>query len=176
MITLAVDPGLDGLGCALFHGDELSLAWYSPGAQRERDSLGRKVRGPAVWIALARSVAWLTESPSTRPDVIVVERMKVYNGRQGFGKDADDLIELSAVAGAVIGTFPTASASGYLARDWKGQTPKRIMLARIEGWIAARGWRDRVLVPEVEPALVHNAIDAAGLGMVALGLEGKKRG
>ena len=173
---LAIDPGLDGLGVALFAGDELLQAWYSPGETRKRDARGALERGPSVWAGLARNVAWLNDAPGTRPDNVVVERMKVYDGRAGFGKDADDLIELSGVAGAVVGTFPGAIATGYLACDWKGQVPKKIMLERIKAWIAARGWSDRVLVPEHAPALVHNAIDAAGLGMVALGLEGKKRG
>lgn len=177
MKTLAIDPGLDGLGCALFDGPELLQAWYSPGPPRARtngiarDGAGNLERGPRVWRAVAGSIAWLNDSPSTRPDRVVVELMKVYVGSRR-ANDAADLIELSGVNGCVVASFPCADIGGVLARDWKGQVPKPVMLGRIREWLARRAWFDRVLVPE-KASLVHNAIDAAGLGMVALGLEGR---
>lgn len=178
MLTLAVDPGLDGLGCALFRDHELLQAWYSPGPSRKRanrasrDGDGGLARGPKVWRDVANSIAWLRDDESTSPDRVVVELMKVYAGRGGFGKDPADLLELAGVNGAVVASFPDAEIGGVLARDWKGQVPKKIMLGRIRDWLARRSWGDRVLVYEPEPALTHNAIDAAGLGMVALRLEG----
>lgn len=180
-LTLAIDPGLDGLGAALFEDRELLQAWYSPGPPRAkltsdlaRDGSGYRERGPRVWRAVANSIAWLNDSPLTKPDRVVVELMKVYGGRGGYGKDPGDLLELSGVNGCVVATFPDAEIGGVLARDWKGQVPKPIMLARIETWLTARAWRDRVLTPK-PAALVHNAIDAAGLGMVAIGIEGRLR-
>jgi hypothetical protein len=178
MRTLAVDPGLDGLGVALFEGLELVQAWYSPGPARlrtnsvRRDGDGTLERGPRVWRGVALSIAWLGDDPRTRPDRLVVEQTKVYAGRGGFDKDPADLLELSGVVGAVAMVFPGVEVGGVLARDWKGQVPKPIMLERIRGWLGRRAWLDRVVVPE-KRALVHNAIDAAGLGMVALRLEGK---
>ena len=178
MITLAVDPGLDGLGVALFRDLELVQAWYSPGPERRRtnglarDGGGLLERGPRVWRNVANSIAWLNDDARTRPDRVVVELMKVYDGRAGFGRDAGDLLELSGVNGAVANCFPRADVGGVLARDWKGQVPKPVMLERIRTWLGRRAWLDRVVVPE-KAALVHNAIDAAGLGLVTLGLEGR---
>lgn len=171
MLTLSIDAGLDGLGAALFEDRELLQAWYSPGEPRGRDALGQLKRGPAVWRGLARSLAWLNDDARTKPDRVVIETMKVYAGRNGYGKDPSDVLELQGVCGALSVTFEHAGIVGVLARDWKGQVKKPIMLARIEGWISKRGWSERVIVPSAAK-LVHNAIDATGLGMVALGLEG----
>jgi hypothetical protein len=169
MRTLAVDAGLDGLGVALYRDKELLQAWYSPGPKRRRTKIdGTLERGPRVWRGVANSIAWLNAA-ETRPDRVVVETMKVYAGRAGFGKDPADLVELSGVIGYVVALFPDAEIGGVLARDWKGQVPKPIMLERIKGWLQRREWLDRVID---SGALTHNAIDAAGLGMVALRLEG----
>lgn len=178
MRTLAIDPGLSGLGVALFEDAELVQAWYSPGPSRKRpggfgrDGAGNLLRGPRVWRDVANSIAWLNDDAKTRPDRLIVETMKVYTGRAGGSKDANDLLELQGVLGCVVATFPYARVAGLVARDWKGQVPKPVMLARIQAWINARAWGDRVVEAG---ALTHNAIDAAGLGMVALRLEGKLR-
>ena len=178
MVTLALDPGLNGLGCALFRDNELIQAWYSPGAERElsttrgRDGEGLLDSGPRAWLSVARSIAWLNDDERTRPSRIVVELMKVYPGRAGVG-DPNRLLALQAINGAALALFPGALAGGVLARDWKHQVKKDVMTRRIIFWLATRGWYERVLVPGRSPALVHNAIDAAGLGLVALRLEGR---
>ena len=177
--TLAIDPGLSGLGVAYFEGEDLLCAWYSPAPPRSyrrgisRDG-ARLERGPKVWRNVAASLSWLSIDPRIAPDRVVFEVPKIYDGRAGYGIDPADLIELAGVVGACTAIFPGAEVAGVLARDWKGQTPKPVMLARIGGWIEDRGWRDRVIIPRPKPSLVHNAIDAAGLGMVTLGLAGKK--
>ena len=161
---LACDVGIRGIGCAYFVGDELLRAWYEPEPTAER--------GPAKWCRVAATLNYLRDDPSLSPDVLVIETMKVYAGRQGFGKDPDDLLELQGIAGALAFGFRGGRVVGVLARDWKGQVPKQVMTERIRTWITRRGWLDRLAVPK--PArLVHNAIDAAGLGMVYLGLEGR---
>lgn len=96
-------------------------------------------RGPAVWSALASGVAeWLGVAP---PGILLVETMKVYVVGKG---DPADLIELSGVAGAVVGRLGTWSAEGVRAADWNGQVPSHIRRQRTRAWVEQAGWLGRV--------------------------------
>lgn len=97
-------------------------------------------RGPAVWSALAAGVA--TWVGPLEPGVLLVEEMKVYVGN-GKG-DPADLIELSGVAGAVVGRLVGWTAEGVRASDWNGQVPAQIRRKRTAAWVEAQGWTSRV--------------------------------
>jgi hypothetical protein len=96
-------------------------------------------RGPDVWAALAGGVAeWVGVAPC---GVLVVETMKIYLVGKG---DPADLIELSGVAGAVVGRLSGWRAEGVKAAEWNRQVPSHIQRQRTRAWVEAQGWIDRV--------------------------------
>lgn len=128
---VTLDPGLRACGVALWYDGVLVRA----GAVRG-PATGR---GPAVWSALADGVAaWVGPAPA---GVLLVETMKVYLVGKG---DPADLIELSGVAGAVVGRLAGWSAEGVKAAEWNRQVPSHIQRQRTRAWVEAQGWLDRV--------------------------------
>lgn len=124
---VCVDPGLRACGVSLFVDGQLVRA----GAVRGHATL----RGPAAWRILAQGVeAWVGDAV---PGVLLVEEMKVYVASKG---DPSDLIELSGVAGAVVGRLSAWQAEGVKARDWNGQVPSEIRRARTRKWVEEAGW------------------------------------
>jgi len=153
---LAVDPGLRCVGVALFKDGVLVRA-----AALRGPATGR---GPAVWSALAQDVErWVgMQGTRTTPGTLVVEMMKVQvKGRA----DPADLIELSGVTGAVVGRLAADCwrAEGFEPAAWKGQVPRDIYGARVEGHLRAEGLWSRVEVPSRATEL-NDAMHAAGLG------------
>lgn len=132
--VVAVDPGLRACGAAVW--DHGTVAWA--GAVRGPKSGS----GPEVWRELAR---WLVGTLRARgyekPDLLVVEQMKVYV--QGKG-DPADLLELQGVAGAIVGAAPSGEVRGVLAREWNGQVPAPIRRQRTRAWVESIGALDRV--------------------------------
>jgi hypothetical protein len=151
---LAVDPGLRCVGVALFKDGALVRA-----AALRGPATGR---GPAVWSALAQDVErWVgMQGNRTTPGTLVVEMMKVQvKGRA----DPADLIELAGVTGAIVGRLSSWSAEGFEPSIWKGQVPRDIYGARVEGHLRAEGLWSHVEVPSRATEL-NDAMHAAGLG------------
>jgi hypothetical protein len=129
--TLAVDPGKRACGAALYYGGELLRAAAVRGY--------RTGGGPEVWKFLGVGVAaWVGEVVVGR---LVVERMHHYTGSQ---VDADDLLELAGVSGAVVASLPRWRAEYVFASDWNGQVPGPVRRERTQTWVAAQGWSARV--------------------------------
>lgn len=155
---LALDPGLRCVGVALFRDGALVRAAALRGPARGR--------GPSVWAAYAPLVQdWLPMSVELligKGGTVLVEQMQVH---AHGGADPADILELAGVSGAVVGALSVAgwSAAGALARDWKGQIPRDVFGARVEGHL-----RDEGLLHLVEPtsrATERNDImHAVGLG------------
>lgn len=151
---LSVDPGLRCVGVALFKDGVLVRA-----AALRGPTTGR---GPAVWSALAQDVErWVgMQGNPTTPGTLVVELMKVQvKGRA----DPADLLELAGVTGAIVGRLSSWSAEGFEPAAWKGQVPRDIYGARVEGHLRAEGLWSRVEVPSRATEL-NDAMHAAGLG------------
>ena len=128
---VTLDPGLRACGVALWYDGVLVRA----GAVRGPGT----GRGPAVWAELADGVArWVEPAP---PGVLVVETMKVYVAGKG---DPADLIELSGVAGAVVGRLAAWRAEGVKAAEWNRQVPSHIQRQRSRAWVEQHGWIERV--------------------------------
>ncbi len=88
----------------------------------------------------------------------VCERM-TWRGRRSKATP-QDLMDLNVIAGAMGTEWVTPS-------EWKGHVPKDIHQPRI---LKALDARERALVLFVNPpSLRHNAIDAIGIGLFALG-------
>lgn len=131
---LTVDPGLHAIGLALWTAPvdgELVRAWAVRGA--------KDGRGPAAWATFARDLDFDIELQGH----VVVETMRVYPGAR---EDPDDMLELSGVAGVVVGVLASRgwTAEGVRAAEWNGQVPSTVRRSRTQTWVLERGWQSRV--------------------------------
>ena len=160
--VVALDPGLRAPGIAVFDGAG-QLRWATC------LDIGGKIRGAAQWSKMyeaLRHLPWRVAVNYT----MLVEKPQIY---EGAPVNTDDLIELSAALGAsVAGLYsrlPITKYVTYLPRQWKGQVPKPIHHARIEKRLTTKEYaamlESTAGVPE---NLLHNALDAVGLGMYYL--------
>ncbi len=158
--TLAVDPGLRACGLALFRDGALLRA----GAVREPE----KVRGPAVWSALARAVErWLNTAllaagvePDATTGFLITETMRYdHSSRKG---SAEDLLEVQAVGAAVVGRLAGWGAHEAPAHQWV-HVPRDIFGARVEKEMKERGEWHRVEVPSRKTEL-NDVMHAVGIG------------
>lgn len=141
--VLSIDPGLRKCGCALWSPDGTLLrAWTA----RARGS----GRGPAAWVKM---VAAIKLSPDI--SVLVCEQMQVYQDKR---TNADDLLELTGVLGALVWRFKGAKLQGYRPAEWKGQVPKHVLRKRIEKRLTDKEQAC------VENKATHDAWDAIGIG------------
>lgn len=123
-LVAAVDPGKFLAGVALHRVGTTS--WWA-GVVRSRQE------GPRRWAELAWGVQdWILKRCQGPPQILVVERMQVY-ARDGSSK-AEDLLDLQAVAGAVVGVAskwtPLEEILTPLPLEWKGQVPRDVTANR----------------------------------------------
>jgi hypothetical protein len=173
VILVSVDPGLRHLGFAVFTDGTLTHAALIKNPVKQD-------RGPTAWWGMADTVVKAWDDLTRRagqvvraPHAYVLEVPQVYR----FGKskgDPDDLIQLAGVGGAVGAALlklpapfkHVSTAHGYYPREWKGQTPKEIMLERIEERLTAE---EKASIQPCAPSLRHNIIDSVGIGLCHLG-------
>ncbi len=153
-MLIAVDPGVRVAGVAVYEDGELSSAW------------------------LARGTGWLNTAQAVWNDLLLrypleilggaslaIEVMQVYTQSKLKG-DPNDLIDVSLMAGALVGTitlaYPGVHITTYRPRQWKGQVPKSIMTRRIKKKLSPDE-RARMELPGKD--LQHNVYDAVGIGM-----------
>jgi hypothetical protein len=104
-VLIAIDTGVAVCGVAFFHGRTL-------------------------WDAQVMNTSNLMGM--TGMGRVVVERPRVYGGRAKQG-DTQDLLDVSYVAGMLVGTASergATSARAVLPQEWKGSVPKQIMCRR----------------------------------------------
>lgn len=155
-MILAVDPGVNEAGVALFEDGELVAAWLSRGAG---------------WHSTASQV--LTDvALRVVPDVfeeVVIERPQVYRQRLLKG-DPNDLIDVALCAGAVAGKLASwghgVVVTTYRPGQWKKQVPKRIKNKRDVAKLSDDE-NDRILWPTSKEDKTHVA-DAIGVGLYHL--------
>ena len=156
MKVLAVDPGVKATGLAFF--DDYNLV--------------------GVTLARARSLELMIQAlESARPvemgvpEIVIIERPVVY--RRGGKGDPADLISVAIVAGAAACTFGrgTWTETKFVEpRTWKGSVPKNIHNERIIDRLddeERKILKDRLVKAPVK--LIHNVIDAVGIGLYQLG-------
>lgn len=151
--VLAVDPGAHSAGWALFEDDILLSAHFAEGAgvaQRVSDTVSYASR-------------------------IVVEVPQVYSGAK-VAAPSGDLINVAYHAGEIVGTVKARQIGWVCAVEaipparWKGQAPKDVIHGRV------RACLDAVETAVLESCLTriparfrHNALDAVGIGLWAIG-------
>lgn len=162
-MILFIDPGLRGVGAALFRPDgTLSVATYVKNPVVSG-------RGYSAHVALAEQIyrEYLRENAVRR---LVIEHPVIYPGmasRRG-GENPDDLLDVVAVGAAIAG-FERASDGSFGAEvvtvkpsEWKGNMPKERMTERIRAKAEQRGELSRIVALK---SIMHNVLDAYGIGL-----------
>lgn len=129
---LSVDPGLRKSGAALWHDGELvSAKLIEPdcddsGVADVADvvaAMSSDVRGWCANVYDVDSAPRARAIEALKPWLrLVCEYPRTYGGRAGKG-DANDLISVALVAGAILGRLGCPSQL-VLPREWKGGIPK----------------------------------------------------
>ena len=144
---LALDPGLGCVGYALFELGVLTACGLSRTHVRVKDLNVRVATHAANLLPMLLKV-----------DRVVCERM-VWRGRSAKNSP-QDLMDINIVAGRI-------GREWIMPHQWKGCVPKAIHQPRI---LAKLTDAERALVELVHPpSLVHNAVDAVGIGLFTLG-------
>lgn len=158
--VLAIDPGLRATGYAYFCNGKL----IRPGLKRCKLSERAEI---AAYIARELAVEFLKPL-----DALVVEVPQVYQPRLMKG-DPNDLVSVALVAGAIL-QLPSIVRRVVSPHQWKGTTPKEISHRRV---LMALSAGERRLLEELDaPAsLLHNVLDAIGIGQWFMGQKRKDR-
>jgi hypothetical protein len=152
---LALDPGIRGIGVAYFDSGVLRYANYLKNPVLEGD-------GPEAWFGMADAVYAELKSREMRVDAYACEYPQIYRVSKG---DPNALIPLAAVSAACGAVLPIQKCVGFLPRQWKGQLKKEKHHPMI---LAALSEAERATILETRKTLVHNVIDAVGIGLFYL--------
>ena len=176
---LAVDPGLDSPGAALFRNGELVAA-----ADIVVSALGPGVsHGQRALAAADAIVNWVVAQRAT-VSVVAHEWPQIYAGSKSRA-NPNNLIGMAAVDGAVDCAFAFIAAHRgeqlelrtYLPAEWAGQLPKDTHKGKY--WNSPRGVRIWSRLSDAERAIAarvnHDAGDSIGIGLHALGRLGVRR-
>ena len=162
MITLAIDPGIRGVGAAVFVDRILRVAAYVVNPATEGN-------GPAEIIALARAVwAWM---PYRAPDEVVMEWPQVYRAGKLKG-DPNDLLPLPAIGTAIAMKCGAVRAVRYLPHEWKGNLTKEVCHERVRERLQAE---ELPRIPVLAAKVLHNVLDAVGVGLHHVGRLDRRR-
>lgn len=182
MTLLALDPGMNSPGVALFTRDTLVAAWRVPipssFADREDGQRWLDVALEIVGSVASRGV-FLSEIRQ-----VVFERPQWYQRGKSKG-DPNQLAGVAGVAANVTGhlvQFGRFTVSSPKPAEWIGQLSKacpscgalkkKCPACGGSVWKTPRGIRIRSRLSEAELALVpdqNDAVDAVGLGLFELG-------
>lgn len=165
--VLAIDPGVKVTGWAAFHDGELIGC-----------GLSKRPKAAPVG-AIAMVAAAHAENVPTGFDVSIVERMIHYpeQAKRGKSRKQSDATAQDLIDCATIGAWVAGRCSLRMelvpARTWKGQVPKEVTETRVRKLLS---WEEVQLMDSSlnecagrELALIHNGIDAVGIGLYFLG-------
>lgn len=172
-MLLAIDPGLRHCGYAVFYGGKLVCA----GLARNPDKTNR---GPQAWLSMAMTLVvelGNQQLPLSAGDEVVLEGQQVYQASHLAGKmgaDANDLLELSGVCGAIAAAYAGLTVQDFrrvMPSEWKGTTDKTICQLRVSKRLSdseamAICWPGKA---GKDSSLAHNVYDAIAIGMFAVG-------
>jgi hypothetical protein len=172
-MLLAIDPGIRGVGAALFDDKELQAAAYVMNNPHERGD------GPFACVEMARAVnVWLgrviVNLHLCNLSDVVIEWPQVYTQGKLKG-DPNDLLPLVGVGVAICALAPNAFYHAYKPREWKGQAPKEVTHNRAKGALSVPEFRILFDAEKAAGSKAHNLIDAVALGLFHLGRLNPKR-
>lgn len=151
-ILLSIDPGNNAGGAVFVDGclvacGLVSRAWPEKGYLNPREVSGYRA---ACFDELVIELPRITRGP----------------GGQTEGKDPNDLIKLAFGAGRYVERFPHVKLRTVSPSEWKGGVNKSTHNARV---IQCLTPVERACVPRLAATLVHNVVDAIGIGLDHLG-------
>lgn len=173
---LAVDPSIRSPGAALFR-DGVLIAVARIGVTRDM----RHSHAQAALSAADAVASWCT-AVGGRPAILACEWPQIYTASKSKG-DPNDLIAMAALNGALAAVMQIAAimrrgsfeVRSFLPAEWIGQVPKA---TRGKASASPRAMRIHSRLSPAELAIVpdqHDAIDAVGIGLHALGRLGVRR-
>jgi len=154
--VVSIDPGKHACSVAVWFGETLMRAAYI------ENILDSKTDG-ARWLDLGAKVGAFILSQSFDPPNLVLEVPEIYPGVRK--EDPNDLIQLAGVLGAICGYVRGSVVWCPHPKQWKGQLPKKVSQARVEGKLTDQE-KARIIWPKAN--LRHNVYDAIHLGLVYL--------
>lgn len=151
-MVLFIDPGLRGVGAALFEGPHLARASYVKNPVEHG-------RGYFAHSSLAHAVR-----AAYPPDVrVFIEHPRVYPGMPET--DPNDLLDVVAVGAAIASQYHASAVEmvkTVFPSEWKGTVKKEVMTERIHKKLSPDE------LARIEPCpkhLLHNVLDAIGIGL-----------
>lgn len=163
---LAIDPGINGCGVAVFDAGKLVEACYVKSDAPTSVPAIERVQAMARWVQEYASSIW----PVTGPAEIALEWPQVYTQGKLKG-DPNDLLLLAAVDAAICARLERP-ATTYRPVEWKGALPKGAAFeARVMDRLTEFERKGIVRCG----SLTHNVIDAIGIGLHHLGRFERKR-
>lgn len=167
--VIAFDPAIVSAGLAVFVGGRLTRAHRIKNTCGPEHELAHRIEQMARMAMLAVGVPFGALSTFT----LVYEWPKVYREAKQRGADANDLLPLAGVCGA-FGSQLYAKGLGraFAVRpsEWAGQLPK--IKSVVGAFESARGraiLRSCTVDERAAFPRQHDALDAVGLGLWALG-------
>jgi hypothetical protein len=154
-MLLAVDPGLNACGCALFAGPVLVHAHLVRNSASKHASFSERVKCMAIAVADAHE--GLRE--------LAVEFPVHYSAKHKQKGRQEDLLKLAAVVGALLSRLGLPSRT-YFPYDWKHQLPKSVTRRRVSLRLSPEE-RAAMILPAA--SLQHNVYDAIGIGLHDVG-------
>lgn len=171
-MLLAIDPGLNACGWALFNKGELLSCGVIRNTAKDGTPLTR-----ALTIA-----AYVGGNMRASVDEIVFEWPQIYRATKSKG-DPNDLLGLAALCGALAERLSVSSSGirfvnrvrSYKPAEWAGQLPKT---TRGKASLSPRAKRITDALNELERGRLidqHDTLDAVGIGLFDLGRLKPKR-
>lgn len=160
MKLLAIDPGINAVGWALFCDGDL-------------DGCGLIVPGKRCGSSLPKIRSLTDQIASFNVTALVAEMPQIYERRKGKG-DPNQLMILAQLVGAITTATPAGEILTVRPREWKGTIPKArawdeyiIHRRNEEALPGVLLHRYRAGLMRVAPSMRHNIADAVGIGLWA---------
>lgn len=157
--TITFDPGKRSAAWAVFDGPVLVRC----GMERWGDnvfplSLEELFRASRTW----------------EPMRVLIEYQQIYAHGRARTRNAADILSVTLTAGRIAQAIgPHAGAPRFvLPHEWKGSVRADVMLGRIVA-ILSSSERDILHATQVPRTLLHNVVDAIGLGLWSVGRLGR---
>lgn len=163
-LVLAIDPGVRGCGVALFEHNFLIRAAYIKNLPFKCEARAAEAADMAGEIRF--------EFPNIIRLNVIIEWPQIYAGAIRAGKskvDPNDLLALTAVAGAIAARYNGSNILTVRPREWKGQMTKAVTEYRILDRLEGSEIDVLTLAKREAGSFAHNIVDAVGIGLCYVG-------
>lgn len=166
---LAVDPGIDRCGLAVFVDGKLVWTGHEGKPLGSTTDLLYRVRATVKEVHRALSINGF--SMDCFNDVVLEwPQIRMPGKSKGPGKD---LLMLAAIDGAIVSGTRLAAVRTIRPDEWKGQCKDSVIVGRVSGRLDPKELASLVdAYKRVPESLRHNVTDAIGIGLWSLGRMG----